>query len=375
MPVSRCYFHWSNRAAASFHRSAVSLHSHTSCSRETLDCLPYICSKVPGLDAARRSYERWFQNTHGYAIDYGSGWWTPPLAPLPAWKLESAQIGESLGLRPLVSLTDHDNIEAAQRLRVMEETRHAPISVEWSVPLETELHVGIHNLPVERAAGILSELAAFTARPVRGRLGEILKWLHSLPEVLIVVNHPLWDEKRKGTSRHASIVRQFIETYRPFLHALELNGLRRWKENCAVMALAAAHGLPYISGGDRHAKEPNANLNLTNAPTFAAFVEEVRKGHSTVLFLPQYREPMPVRILSAICDILADDPQHAYGWAHWSQRAFYRFPDGEVLSLAECWAGRQAVAVNLLSLAIRLMESRRLRSALRLAAPRDPEIA
>ena len=231
MPASQLLLHWKDPAAAGLYRAGVSLHSHTSCSKETFDFLPYICAKVSLLDAARVRYERRFQKARGYAIDYSSGWWTPPLTPLEAWRVESGQIRDTLRLRPLVSLTDHDSIEAAHRLHVLEETRHAPVSVEWSVPLQTELHLGIHNLPAERAAGIMRELAAFTARPNRLRIGEILEWLHSIAGVLIVLNHPLWDEKRKGHAEHVRIAEDFIRSWRPFLHALELNGLRRWWEN------------------------------------------------------------------------------------------------------------------------------------------------
>jgi hypothetical protein len=61
-------------------------------------------------------------------------------------------VEEKLGLRALVSLSDHDNIEAGLRLQMLERTKRAPISVEWSVPYDqTVFHVGVHNLPVTRA--------------------------------------------------------------------------------------------------------------------------------------------------------------------------------------------------------------------------------
>jgi hypothetical protein len=40
-----------------------------------------------------------------------------------------------------------------------------------------------------------------------------------------------------------------------------------------------------------------ACLNFTNAKSFGEFASEIRAGHSTVLFMPQYREPMALRIL------------------------------------------------------------------------------
>jgi hypothetical protein len=66
----------------------------------------------------------------------------------------------------------------------------------------------------------------------------------------------------------------------------------------AVTQLASSFRLPLISGGDRHGREPNACVNLTNAASFPEFVEEVRNdGWSDVLFMPQYREPSKLRIL------------------------------------------------------------------------------
>jgi hypothetical protein len=107
-----------------------------------------------------------------------------------------------------------------------------------------------------------------------------------------------------------------------FIHALELNGLRPWKENRDVAVLAGSKPLPLISGGDRHGREPNANIKLTNAATFAEFVGEIRRyGWSDVLFMPQYREPFRLRILRNMCDILEDDPEHSLGWTRWCDRA------------------------------------------------------
>jgi hypothetical protein len=46
--------------------------------------------------------------------------------------------------------------------------------------------------------------------------------------------------------------------------------------------------------------------------TFGEFAEEVRRdGWSDVLFMPQYRDSLRFRILENLCDILADDPDHA----------------------------------------------------------------
>ena len=63
--------------------------------------------------------------------DFGRVWYTPPLGAHQAWEVEARQLADGLGLNPLVSLTDHDAIDAPLSLRPLEPTRDAPISVEW----------------------------------------------------------------------------------------------------------------------------------------------------------------------------------------------------------------------------------------------------
>ena len=48
----------------------------------------------------------------------------------------------------MVSITDHDDINAPMLLRSLESALGAiPVSVEWTVPFhETSFHIGIHNL-------------------------------------------------------------------------------------------------------------------------------------------------------------------------------------------------------------------------------------
>ena len=46
-------------------------------------------------------------------------------------------------------------------------------------------------------------------------------------------------------------------------------------------------------------------LNLTNAATFAEFVSEVREGGACeIVTMPQYREPLNLRILQVVWDVL-----------------------------------------------------------------------
>jgi hypothetical protein len=72
---------------------------------------------------------------------------------------------EELGLEAFVSLFDHDNIEAPMHLRVLQESKDIPISVEWTVPFgDAVLHLGVHNLPVREACPIMRTMAEVTVR-------------------------------------------------------------------------------------------------------------------------------------------------------------------------------------------------------------------
>ena len=103
--------------------------------------------------------------------------------------------------------------------------------------------------------------------------------------------------------------------------AFELNGTRGWKkENSKVVELAETYGRPLISGGDRHAGEPSACINLTNANSFSEFVQEIRSGHSVPNFMPHYREPMTLRIIEAAWEILKPFIRRTSGRERWTDR-------------------------------------------------------
>jgi hypothetical protein len=255
--------------------------------------------------------------------------------------------------------------------------RHVPISIEWTIPFRrTFFHVGVHNLPAESAKTMTLAMNEFTARPTEARIAPMLEWLGAAPETLVVLNHPMWDENHIGEEGHTECVTAFIEAYKPFLHAVELNGLRPWAENQKAAKLAERFALPIVSGGDRHGREPNANVNLTNAGTFAEFVSEVRRDRwSDLLFLPQYREPLKMRIIENMCDILQDDPNHGKGWVKWSDRVFYLTDENEEKSLNRFWGSRFPNVVNRFVSLAGLARHRRVRSALRVALNEKQEFA
>jgi hypothetical protein len=371
----RISYLWQQEDIAEDYVTGVSLHSHTNQSRETLDFIAELGRRISWLQPVMTRMEARARRRHSVTVNYAEAYWTPPLTPKLAFDLESNQIAR-LGLQPLVSISDHDTISAPMLLRTVASARHIPVSVEWSVPYggDQSFHLGIHNLPSDEGQSWMSAFAEFTAQaPVlpdaNARLTELLAALHALPNVLIVFNHPLWDLYMVGAARHTQLLHEFMAQNGAYIHALELNGLRDWKENRAVRGMAAESGKLLISGGDRHGMEPNANINLTNASSFTEFVHEVRyEGRSHVLFMPQYAEPIKHRILQSTLDAIRSYPEFPQGSRTWDERTFHPGPDGTPTPLAELWPSGAAPAYMQRILGcIRLLGSRPLSGGLRMA--------
>ncbi len=236
MSQSTISYLWREPKAAGGFTTGVSLHSHTNQSKETLDFIAEFSREWKFAHKFMLWAEDRCKSSSGLKPDYANGYWTPPLTPRLAFDLESSQIENQLQLSALVSLSDHDDIKAPMLLRSVPSARHIPISVEWTVPFhESAFHIGVHNLPSATGQEWMDRLQKFTAIPVAERhadhLREIFAELHEIPQVLIIFNHPIWDLYRVGRQRHDVLVNEFLAVYGQYIHALELNGLRDWKEN------------------------------------------------------------------------------------------------------------------------------------------------
>ncbi len=363
--MSSLQFMWKDAGGVGQSRTAVCLHGHTLHSEECLNFLPRYLHHVPGVSQVVSRYE-----TGPRPVDFNRAWWTPPLTPVSALRLEESQIAR-LGLQPIVSLTDHDNVEAGMALRMAHDV---PVSVEWTVPYRrTILHLGIHNLPPAAARDWMRTLAAHTADPREARLPEILSEIARIPEALIVLNHPFWLEEGVDTTDHRRALPAVLEQCNEWFHAFELNGTRHWKENAEVVELASAWSRPLISGGDRHAGEPAACLNLTNATSFAEFAAEIRAGHSSVLFMPQYREPMALRVLESVWDVLRPYPEYP-GRERWTDRVFYRGEDGIARSLSMLWGDRLPWMVPPVTGTVQFFATAQMKMALRMVLSKRAEV-
>lgn len=329
-------------------KTGVSLHSHTTHSKESLSFVYRYAAEVPILAAAIKRGERQYRDRHeGRELDFGRAWWTPPLSPHDAWKLEKGQIEDRFGMSAIVSLSDHDDIEAGMALQVLSECQGTPVSVEWTVPFRgTFFHIGVHNLPVERARDMMARFAEVTANATEDKIREAFEWIAESKETLVVFNHPCWDENAIGAENHRIRMVDFARMYRKYLHALELNGLRPWSENHRVVEFAEETRFPLISGGDRHALEANVILNMTNAKTFVEFGAEIQDGHSEVLLTDQYFESFKLRILQSIAEILD---------GRWTDRVYYLCDDGVVRNMSELFVSGQPAAVRVFTRGVQLL--------------------
>jgi hypothetical protein len=305
-------------------------------------------------------------NKARFPIDFSRAYWTPPLTPKLAYETEKNQIENTLGLKSLVSLTDHDTIEAPVLLRTERETAKTPISLEWSVPFEgTIFHLGVHNLPGARAQAIMDDLAAYTRCPNEQILCELLAMLSVFPGVLVVFNHPLWTQTCVGVHRDGQVLERFLTCAAQFLHAFEINATRSTRENKRVEELAEQWECPLVSGGDRHGCAASGALNLTQAETFCEFVGEIREERrSHVLLMPQYTEPVSIRTTRTLLDVIRDYPEYPAGSKRWDERVFH--PDGSGgpdRPLSSLWKAPPAFLQKILS-SIRLLENATVQGAM-----------
>ncbi len=346
-------------------KTGVSIHSHTNRSRESLEFVGNLLNSHPLLRTFLRS-QREAANHTGLHLNLAKSYWTPPLCPRGAYELEKSQIEQHLDMRALVSLSDHDSIEAPMLLRVLPAMLDAPVSLEWTVPFQTsKFHLGVHNLPGDRAQVWMDDLHACTAQPTTARVCDLLRSLHSVPGVLIVFNHPLWNLYANPAAEFAQNLEDFLALNNSCLHAFELNGLRRLDENRRVAQFASKWQQIVVSGGDRHGCEPNGILNLTNAPSFSEWVEEVRVDRrSQLLFMPQYGDSMVARYYQTFLDAIRDYPDHSEGARYWDQRTYHPGRDGSMQPLSSLWARVPGFLRTILDFA-RLAETTQLLNKLR----------
>ena len=78
-------FMWRDFASIRRFSTGVCLHGHTMHSEECLNFLPRYLRAIPGISQILEGYER------GRPVDFNRSWWTPPLSPASALRLEQNQ--------------------------------------------------------------------------------------------------------------------------------------------------------------------------------------------------------------------------------------------------------------------------------------------
>src|SRR5262245_40259013 len=160
MPRLKMHFHWLDPDVSKQFRSGVSLHGHTSHSRESMNMVPEYARQSRTLSLGLRALCSRYKEKTGTELDFSRLFFTPPLSASEAFRLEAAQIEHELNLEPFVSITDHDSIEGPVRLRMYLDETKVPVSTEWTVPfLDSLFHVGLHNLPTQNIDSLLCDLA------------------------------------------------------------------------------------------------------------------------------------------------------------------------------------------------------------------------
>lgn len=316
-------------------KTGVSLHCHTEHSKEMLDFVPHYAEKLPIIAQFWKRERDNYLKKEGKGIDFSSAYWSPPMNPDAVYEIEKKQINDT-GIDAIVSLTDHDSIDATLKVNETEPNTHAPISMEWTVPFEYGyFHVGVHNLPKARAVELTKTLLDYTfidENHTNEKLAEMFAMLNEIPSVLVILNHPLWDIELVGKERHEALLKDFIRIHGKWIHAFEINGFRAWSENKAVIEMAESLGMPIATGGDRHGCKPNTVINLTNASTFDEFVDEIRgEKRSEVVLMPEYEHPIHSRQLQSFSEILNHYPEFPDGRQRWFDRVYFDVGDGHGL--------------------------------------------
>lgn len=326
-------------------KTGISLHCHTENSQEMLDFVPNYADRIPIVASLwKREKEKYFKRESRYP-DFSNAYWSPPLTGQIVYDIEKKQI-EDVGLNAFVSITDHDCINANLSISEPKPSTKVPISLEWTVPFDFGFfHVGVHNLPEDRAVELTKTLLDYTFNKERHgaqNLNELFAMLSEIPQVLVILNHPIWDIEMVGKVKHEFLLKNFILDHGRWIHAFEINGFRSWSENKAVIEMAEGFGIPLASGGDRHGCKPNTVINLTSAETFEGFVDEVRvQKKSQVALMPEYEQPLHSRQFQSFSEILTEYPDFPEPRRRWFDRVFFDNGDekGLVSLTSHGWRG------------------------------------
>ncbi len=120
------------------------------------------------------------------------------------------------------------------------EFANVPISTEWTVPFgRVVFHIGVHNLPAASADSCMAAMREATAAADERQIFSLFAEFCSIPDVLLVFNHPLWNFDKLSGDFFQYELRRFLAGANRYMHAFELNGMRCHQENRGVLAWPA----------------------------------------------------------------------------------------------------------------------------------------
>ncbi len=95
----------------------------------------------------------------------------------------------------------------------MTQFQNLPLSTEWTVPFgPTFFHLGVHNLPPDRCGK--SSINSQTTQTCRTQpRSPISRHAARIADTLLVLNHPLWDEKGIGAELHRRTLTELLERH------------------------------------------------------------------------------------------------------------------------------------------------------------------
>ena len=94
-----------------------------------LDFVPHYAEKLPIIAQFWRKERDKYQEREGKGIDFSTADWSPPMTADAVYGIEKKQMNDA-GLDAIVSLTDHDSINATLEVNEKTENAKAPISME-----------------------------------------------------------------------------------------------------------------------------------------------------------------------------------------------------------------------------------------------------
>src|SRR5262245_8734487 len=125
MKRQNVHFLWHDPLVTRKFSSAISLHSHTDRSREGFGGIEQYSEDSALIGFAVSRISSHYRKLIGADLNFEKAYFAPPLAPVEAYRLEASQI-DAMGMNPMVSITDHDSIEAPAHLQTMFEPNMIP---------------------------------------------------------------------------------------------------------------------------------------------------------------------------------------------------------------------------------------------------------